>query len=422
MKENLLYHIWQFKKFNTQNLYTTIGNKVEIIDVGYQNKNASQEFIFARIKIDDIEWNGNVEVHVKSSDCSKHKYNFNSNYNNLILYVVYEIDDNEDKTHNSFYPILELKSHISCEIWDNYNLLEYDTFRFIPCENLINNSIFSNIFSFTENLYLDKLKNKCIHIYNILKCKKNDWEAVVTTILGHTLGLKINAEVFEQLFLSLDHRIIRKISKNQFQAESLLFGTTHDLKSCIDSYPQNLYKEFKFIQTKFNIPDKIIDVKYFKLRPSNYPSIRLSQLANIISKYQNLFSYIIGIKSVNQYYLLLEDIKASDYWTDHYIFDKKTVHGNEKRLSKSQKDLIILNAFLPVKFAYSKSIGKSLEEEIFEILYEIKSENNSIIKKYNNLGVKFNSALDSQAYLYLYKNKCLKKQCLNCVIGYRILK
>ncbi|CVK16941.1 Protein of unknown function (DUF2851) [Apibacter mensalis] len=420
MKEELLHHIWQFKKFNTQNLYTIEGNKVEIIDVGSYNTNAGPDFIFARIKIDNIECNGNVEIHVKSSDWSKH--NLDNNYSNLILHVVYEVDDNNNKILNSYFPILELKSYISNEIRNNYNLLGNSTFQFIPCENLINNSLFSNIFSVSENLYLDKLENKCVHIYDILKRKKNDWEATLTTVLAHTLGLKINADAFEHLFLSLDYRIIRKISKSQFQMESLLFGITHDLKNKRDSYPQDLYKEFKFIQTKFNIPNKFIDVKYFRLRPLNFPSIRLSQLANIISKYQNLFSYIIGIKSVNQYYRLLDDVKSSDYWTDHYVFDKKTVRGNEKKLSKSQKDLIILNAFLPIKFAYSKNIGKPLEEEIFEILYEIRSENNSIIQKYNNLGVKFNSALDSQAYLYLYKNKCLKKQCLSCVIGYKILK
>lgn len=233
---------------------------------------------------------------------------------------------------------------------------------------------------------------------------------------------KINAYAFEYIFLYLEYGIIRKISKNLFQTESLLFGTTHKLENSVDSYPQDLYKEFKFLQSKFKLSEKITDVKYLRLRPSNFPTIRLSQLANIISTYQNLFSYIIGIKSVNQYYRLLDDVKASGYWNDHYVFDKKTSSTFEKKLSNSQKDLLILNAFLPIKYAYSLSIGKPMEEEIFEILSEVKAENNSIIKSYNQLGIKINSALDSQAFLYLYKNKCLKKQCLSCKIGYKILK
>lgn len=422
MKEKLLHYIWQFKKFNTLDLYTNDGKKVEIIQAGTYNTNEGPDFIFAKLKIDDIEWNGNVEIHVKSSDWFKHKHDLNTYYKNIILHVVYEIDDNNDKIQNLSFPILELKSYIPNEIYNNYDFLDHQTFKFIPCENLIDNSLISDIFSFSENLYLDKLKNKCEHIYEILKRKKNDWEATLTTVLGYTLGLKINAYAFEYIFLYLEYGIIRKISKKLFQTESLLFGTTHKLENSIDKYPQDLYKEFKYLQSKFNLPEKITDVKYLKLRPSNFPTIRLSQLANIISTYQNLFSYIIGIKSVNQYYKLLDEVKASGYWNDHYVFDKKTSSTFEKKLSNSQKDLLILNAFLPIKYAYSLSIGKPMEEEIFEILSEIKAENNSIIKSYNQLGIKINSALGSQAFLYLYKNKCLKKQCLSCKIGYKILK
>lgn len=422
MKEKLLHYIWQFKKFNTLDLYTNDGKKVEIIQAGTYNTNEGPDFIFAKLKIDDIEWNGNVEIHVKSSDWFKHKHDLNNYYKNIILHVVYEIDDNNDKIQNLSFPILELKTYVSNKIYNNYDLLDHQTFKFIPCENLIDNSLISDIFSFSENLYLEKLKNKCERIYEILKRKKNDWEATLTTVLGYTLGLKINAYAFEYIFLYLDYGIIRKISKNLFQTESLLFGTTHKLENSVDTYPQDLYKEFKFLQSKFNLPEKITDVKYLRLRPSNFPTIRLSQLANIISTYQNLFSYIIGIKSVNQYYKLLDDVKASGYWNDHYVFDKKTSSTFEKKLSNSQKDLLILNAFLPIKYAYSLSIEKPMEEEIFEILSEVKAENNSIIKSYNQLGININSALDSQAFLYLYENKCIKKQCLSCKIGYKILK
>ncbi|MCT6868914.1 MAG: DUF2851 family protein [Apibacter sp.] len=422
IKEKLLHHIWQFKKFNTLHLYTIEGEKIDIINVGIYNTNAGPDFLFAKIKIDSVEWNGNIEIHVRSSDWIKHKHDHNKSYKNVILHVVYEFDDKDYKIHNSSFPILELKTYISDEIKNNYTFLKENSFDFIPCEKLISNCLDSEFLNFSENLYLEKLKSKCEHIYQILKLKKNDWEATLGAVLAYTFGLKINAEAFEQIFLSIDYKIIRKISKNKFNMESLLFGVTHELNNYMDDYPQNLFNEYKFIQSKYNIPTQLIEIKYMRLRPFNFPSLRLSQLANLLSIYQNLFSYVIGIKTVQQYYQLLDDVKASLYWNDHYVFDKKTTKYFEKKLSISQKNLLILNAFLPIKFAYSQSIGNSLDEEIFEILYEIEHENNSIISNYKNLGIKCKSALDSQAFLYLYKNKCLKRQCLNCEIGFRILK
>ncbi len=421
MKESFLHHIWQFKKFSQLNLYSTTGEKIEIIHSGYHNTDAGPDFTTAKILIDGWEWAGNIEIHVKSSDWKKHKHDFTSSYQNIILHVVYEEDEKIPTLYEKNIPTLELKSHISKNILTNYNFLENRAFSFITCEKLFSNYTQNPIFSFSEKLYLNKLQEKCEKIYQILNIKNNDWEATLATILAYTFGLKVNAESFEQLFLFLDYKIIRKVSANPFQLEALFFGLTNSLESK-DEYSELLIKEFSYLKAKYQLPDSIIELKYLRLRPANFPTIRLSQLADLISQYQNLFSYVIGAKNISQYFHLLDEVKASSYWNTHYVIGKESPKSGEKKLSKSQKELIILNAFLPVKFAYSLSIGKSMEDEIITIISELPAEKNSIIDNFKKLGIRFNSALDSQAFLNLYKNKCSHQQCVNCEIGYEILK
>ncbi|MDR2122852.1 MAG: DUF2851 family protein [Flavobacteriaceae bacterium] len=421
IKEQLLHYIWQFKKFELFNLYTTSGKKVEIVHSGHYNTNAGPDFSLAKIIIDDIEWVGNVEIHVRSSDWTRHKHNLDSSYNNVILHVVYEMDDKTASAHNEDIPVLELRSYIPENFLTNYDFLTNNPFSFIPCESLINNYLRSASFSLSEKLYLEKLQEKCDHIFRILHLKNNDWEAVLAAVLSYTFGLKINAQAFEQIFLSTDYKIIRKISSNPLHLEALFFGLTNNIKN-EDDYSARLKKEFDHLQTKFRFPDQNIEVKYLRLRPANFPTIRLSQLADLLSQYQNLFSYVIGAGKLSQYDMLLNEVKASSYWNTHYVFGKKSSTTNEKKLSKVQKELIILNAFLPVKFAYSQHIGNPMEDEILTIISELSTENNSIIGNFKKLGIPFNSALDSQAFLHLYKNKCSQKQCLNCEIGFEILK
>ncbi|MDR1876672.1 MAG: DUF2851 family protein [Flavobacteriaceae bacterium] len=424
IKENLLHHIWQFKKFDLFNSYTTSGKKIEIIRSGYYNTDSGPDFSFAKIKIDDIEWIGDVEIHVKSSDWIKHKHTLNPSYDSIILHVVYEMDVQIPSLQEKNIPTLELKSYISKSFLENYNHLENKSFTFIPCENLFDRYLHNPSISLSEKLYLGKLQEKCDHIFHILNLKNNDWEATLATTLAYAFGLKINAEAFEQIFLSLNYKIIRKISSRPTQLEALFLGLTNSFnKGDDDEYSELLKNEFNYLKRKFRFPKQTVEIKYLRLRPAHFPTIRLSQLANLFSKYQNLFSYVIGAKSLKQYDMILNEVKAFSYWDTHYILGKKSSKIPAKRtLSKAQKELIILNAFLPVKFAYSQSIGKPMGNEILTIIGEISAENNSIIKNFKKLGVNFKTALDSQAFLYLYKTKCSNKQCLNCEIGFEILK
>ncbi len=421
MKENLLHHIWQFKKFNLSELHSTTGEKIEIIHSGHHNSDAGPDFTMAKILVDGWEWIGNIEIHSKSSDWLKHKHDLTSSYKNVILHVVYEEDEKIPTLNEKNVPTLELKSYLTEKLLTNYNFMENKPFSFIPCEKLFTNYTQKPAFSFSEKLYIDKLQEKCNRIFRLLEMKNNDWESVLAATLAYTFGLKVNAEAFEQLFLFLDYKIIRKLSANPFQLEALFLGLTHSLKN-EDEYSGLLEKEFSYLQSKYQLSCQNIELKYLRLRPANFPTIRLSQLADLLSQYQHLFSYVIGAKSIDQYLKILDEVKASSYWNTHYVLGKESHKSVEKKLSDSQKELIILNAFLPVKFAYSLSIGKSMEDEIITIISELAAEKNSIIDNFKKLGINFKSALDSQAFLNLYKNKCLNQQCLNCEIGYEILK
>ncbi|MDR3273298.1 MAG: DUF2851 family protein [Flavobacteriaceae bacterium] len=422
MRENFLHHIWQFKKFSLHSLKSVNGEKIEILNTGNPNFDAGPDFSFCKICIDGILWTGNVEIHIKSSDWEKHNHSENSNYQNIILHVVYEYDKEILLLKQKNIPTLELKNYISEEIINHYQSISCNHFRFIPCENLFSSYYQKDMPGFAEKLYLEKLEAKCEKIMELNRRLKGDWESVLACTLAYSFGLKINAEIFEQLLLNLDYKIIRKISQNPFSTEALFFGQCDLLvENQQDEYCSRLFKEYEYLKSKFNLEPFILKPKFLRLRPANFPTLRLSQFAHLLSLYQNLFSYIIGVKKLKDYELLLEEVQASEYWENHYVFGKINQKKSKKKLSSSQKNLLILNTFLPVKFAYAQSIGKSMDEEIIEIISQIPPEKNSVIESFKDLSVKFCSALDSQAFLHLYKNYCAEKRCLQCPIGYKIV-
>ncbi|MGM5631121.1 DUF2851 family protein [Apibacter raozihei] len=422
MNESFLHYVWMYKKFELFDLRTTSGEKLEIIHCGTLNPDSGPDFNFAKVIINGTEWAGNVEIHVKSSDWIKHKHDLNPNYDNIVLHIVYEDDQEILSLKLKKIPTLELKNYIAASLIDNYTHLEKKAYSFIPCEKLFTNLLPKLSIGFTEKQFFCKLEEKQKKISQLLILKNNDWEAVLASVLAYSFGLKINAEAFEQIFMETDYKILRKQFSNLTHLESLLFGLCFNLDMYEDEYAEILKEQFKFLQVKYRLTKTTINLKFSKLRPANFPTIRLSQLSCILTQYQNLFSYVIGAKTLQHYIYILDDVQASSYWNNHYVFDKISSHNQIKKLSSSQKELIILNAFLPIKFAYSKSIGKCMDDEIISIMEELSPEKNTVIQKFENLGISFNSALETQAFLHLYKNQCLNKKCLKCDIGYNILK
>jgi len=419
LKEELLHFIWKYKLFSIE-IKTISNEKIEVVKTGFLNTNEGPDFLMASVKIGNLIWNGNIEIHVNASDWEKHNHSQHPQYQNIILHIVYNNDKEISFLNEKNIPTLELKNYISKSIFENYNVLFNLSNSFIPCEKIVEkNKENLKIDSFFERLYIAKLERNYSQIQEDLKATNQNWEGVLFHRIAYTFGLKVNANVFLNIAKSEDYQIIKKLQKNKLQLESFLFGKAN-LLSDFDNYSNNLKNEFDFIQNKFSLDKHSFSVNFLRLRPQNFPTIRLSQLADLYFQYQNLFSCVVGTKSLANFYTMFSEIKASDYWDTHYVFGKVSEKSISKKISKAQIDLLIINAILPIKYAYQRSINEH-SDDIFDILREMKSEKNTIITQFSELKIDAKNALESQAIIELYNKYCNEKRCLDCEIGYKIL-
>jgi len=419
MTEKLLQYLWNFKIFKHFDFKDIEGNSVEILDFGKWNTDSGPDFLLAKIKIKNVIFAGNIELHVKASDWIFHNHSIDPNYQNIILHVVFQNDADIDELKNKNIPTLELKDFIDENILWKYEKLISDN-QFIPCENIFDQTKVP--IHFHEENVLKKLEQKSLEIEKSLELYKNNFEAVLFHHLAYSFGLKVNAFIFKQIAESIDFTIINKIKQNEIQLEALFFGISGWLEHPEDENMQIWKREFDFIKAKFNISDLKFRPKFLRLRPPNFPTIRLSQLANLYHQHHSLFSKIIFAKSSAELFELFKDVKASEYWDNHFNFGKISTVDQPKILTKDFIELIILNSILPLKYTYHQYHHEEITDEILEFYTSISSEKNSIIDQWKNLGLKTKNALESQSLIYHYKNFCEEKNCLNCGIGFKLLK
>ena len=418
MQEDLLHYIWQYKKLDVLNLRTNHNEPLQIVSVGQHNLNSGPDFFNAHLKIGGQLWAGNVEIHVKSSDWYIHNHEADTNYDNVILHVVWEHDTDVYRKDNTLIPTLELSKVVNKNLFDNYNmLLSNIKHKWINCENDFADVDAFVLDNWLERLYFERLERKSNAIHDLLESSKNDWEAVLFKLLAKNFGLKVNGEAFYSLAQSIDFSIVRKTQSNHEQLEALFFGQAGLLENDFqDVYYLKLVKEYRFLNQKFQLNnDHVLPFQFFRLRPQNFPTIRLSQLAMLYNKHQNLFSKVIGINTLKEFYELF-DVTTSKFWETHYNFENQT-KTSIKKLSKAFIDLILINTILPLKFCYANLQGQQVEEQILNIVSEIESEDNSIIKTFNSLKKVSQSSLQSQALIQLKAEYCDKNKCLQCAIG-----
>ncbi|MGO4708094.1 DUF2851 family protein [Chryseobacterium sp. 2TAF14] len=419
MNEKLLQYLWNFKIFTHFNFRDTDGNAIEILDFGKWNTDSGPDFLMAKIKTKSLILAGNIELHVKSSDWIFHQHAKDPNYQNIILHVVFQNDIDIAELKNLNIPTLELKDHIDKNIFQKYeNLLKEN--QFIPCEKVF--SAAKIPVNFHEENLLKKLEEKSLEIEADLHRHKNNYEAVMFHYLAYSFGLKVNASIFKQIAESIDFSIINKIRQNKLQLEALFFGISGWLENPQDSQMKIWKREFDFIKAKYNISEIKIHPKFLRLRPPNFPTIRLSQLAELYFQHQNLFSKIISAESTTKLIEIFKDINASEYWNNHFNFGKTSSINQPKIVTKDFIELIILNAVLPVKYTYHKYQNENINDEILKFYSEIQPEKNSVITEWKKLDVKIKNSLESQSLIYHFKNYCETKNCLNCGIGFKILK
>lgn len=423
MREDLLHFIWKHKKLLQTDLHTSKNEIISVIDYGMHNLYEGPDFFNAKVEIDGQLWAGNVEIHINASDWYAHHHETDKNYDNVILHVVWEDDATIFRKDNSEVPTLELKKYISKEVLDAYKkLFDKKSVTFINCEKEIKDIdpfLFQN---WLERLYFERLERKSEFILETLKQSKNDWEKVLFCMLLKNFGLNINGNSFLSLAQALDFSVVRKLQNDAFQLESVFYGMANLLNDdeLKDAYYIDLKKEYGFLKNKFTIRDEgVVKPDFFKLRPPNFPTIRLSQIANVYTKHQNVFSKLINANTLQEIYNVF-NVSASSYWDNHYVFGKESGKG-AKKLTKKFIDLLIINTILPIKFCYAKHMGKDVNNEVIKMATNLKREENSIIDGFIKLNVNVGNAMDSQAVLQLYNEYCKQNKCLQCVVGGNLL-
>ncbi len=418
MNENLLQYLWKYKIFSKLDFKDTDGNPIEILDFGTLNTNSGPDFSLAKIKTKNIVLAGNIEIHVKSSDWYFHNHDLQKDYQSVILHVVYFNDTDIAELKEAGIPTLELKDYINEKILAKYQTLE-NQYQFIPCESIFDASKVP--FLFSEETLLKKLDEKSIEIEQLLAQSKNNYEAVLFEKLAYSFGLKVNAEIYQNIAENIDFKIIQKISQNQFQLESFLFGKGNLLEKETETN-QKWKREFEFLKIKFKISEQTFPVKFLRLMPPSFPTIRFSQLAMLYHLQPNLFSKILKAKNIQELKSLFEKVKTSDFWENHYTFEKTSEEKIEKKLSDDFIEILLINAVLPIIYTYFKNINPEKTDQVLDFYKNLSPEKNSIISSWKKLNVKFSSALETQAFLYHHKHLCSYKNCLNCNIGLKILK
>ena len=421
MKEDFLHYLWKFKKFDTLNLKTFNGEEITITNSGHYLQLAGPDFFNAQITIANQKWAGNVEIHLKSSDWYVHHHERDENYDNVILHVVWEHDTEIFRKNNSEIPVLELKNYVDQETVLNYKKLMTPK-SWIFCEKelkSIDQFVFKN---WQERLFFERLERKSKPIFELLQQTNSDWEAVLFCLLAKNFGLNTNGVPFYKMAQSIPFSIIRKESFEVENVEALFFGFAGLLETeKEDVYYKNLKSKFVYLLHKYQLEKlEFQSVQFFKHRPDNFPTIRLSQLANLYHNQQNLFSKLITPSSLQSMYEVFQ-VSASSYWLDHYQFDKLSPK-KKKQLSKSFIDLIIINTIIPLQFTYAKSQAKEVSEEIIALLEGVSSEKNAILDKFISFGITPNNAFESQSLLQLKNDYCNNSRCLECAIGIELLK
>jgi len=421
MKEEFLHYLWKFKKFDALNLKTSNGEEITIVNVGQYLELAGPDFFNAQIVIGDQKWAGNVEIHLKSSDWYVHHHERDAAYENVILHVVWEHDTEIFRSNNTEIPVLELKKYIDRSSIEDYQSLMTPK-SWIFCEKQLKEIDEFTLGNWQERLFFERLERKSKPIYELLKQTNNDWEAVLFCLLAKNFGLNTNGETFLKIAQSIPFSVIRKESFEVENLEALMLGNAGllDLEK-EDNYFKDLKFRYFYLLHKYQIEKKVLEpVQFFKHRPDNFPTIRLSELANLYHSQQNLFSKISTSISVKDIYKTFE-VSASNYWQNHYQFDKESPK-KKKKLSKSFVDLIIINTIIPLQFAYARNQGKETSEDLIQLLNEVAAENNAIMDKFSSFGIKPKNAFESQSLLQLKNEYCNKNRCLECSIGMELLK
>lgn len=428
--EQLLHYVWRHKMFPLQEMHTTDGKLVEVIDPGLHNRNAGPDFFNAKVKIDGTLWVGNVEIHDRSHDWYVHGHDHDSAYNNVVLHVAGVVDDNVITSDGKFLPQLQLD--VPKEINDHYKeLLETD--QYPPCYKIIPDLTKLTIHSWMSALQTERLEQKTEAIKARVDRNNGSWENGYFTTLARNYGFGINGDAFEMWANTLPLKAVDHHRDNVFQIEAIFMGqagllelntipSQYQRDALNEGYFAKLRNEYQYLAHKFSMkPMDATMWRFLRLRPQNFPHIRISQLANLYYSRRAGLSSLVECTTIEQLKAVLAT-SVTPYWETHYTFGSTSCR-NDKNLSPASLNLLMINTAIPMLFAYGKhKSDEALCDRAFDLLEQLKAENNHITRLWQQCGLIALNAGDSQALIQLKKEYCDKKDCLRCRIGFEYLK
>jgi hypothetical protein len=424
LPETFLHYVWQYQYFARTALRTTEGEDVVVFHPGLHNSDAGPDFSQARIRIDSIDWTGNVEIHYRSSEWHAHRHDQDPAYDNVILHVVWQDDRPVYARDKSRVPTVELKDRVETALIHKYKNVVLQPEE-IPCRRSMGavNDVIK--VSMLDRALLGRLDRKAEPLRTDLAATRGDWEEVAYRALARNFGFKVNQDAFGGLGRVLPYRIIQKHLGQTTHLEALAYGMAGFLdKELKDEYFVSLKQEFRFLKDKYGFGDaglKRSQWKYLRLRPGNFPSLRIAQWVALLAAAPSLLSTFLNAKSVKELRAFLQ-APPSDYWRTHYNFGKSSDRAGHT-LGQSSADLVIINTVVPVLFFYGEHHQEQQWiEQAEKLLNELPAENNAITRRWSELHLPMKTAFDSQASVELYQNYCKRKACLKCAIGASLVK
>lgn len=424
MTEAFLHYLWQHQMV-CKGLATTDGQPIVVHRAGELNRDAGPDFFNALVVIGNVEWAGNIEVHLRSSDWNTHRHSRDKGYNNVILHVVYEHDCEIQLENGNVPPTLELKHYIHPALVANYeSLIQPSTTDGVPCAQRLPGVPSFIVNSCLDRMTVERIEAKSQVIRRLLDESRGNWEQTCYWLMARYFGGKVNALSFELLAKATDQRFLARWKDNPRRIEALLMGQAGMLEGYFeDEYPRQLQADYEALRTGASLtPIANYLWRFFRIRPSAFPTLRISQFANLVASSSNLFSTLLEITDAKEMEKLF-DCRAADYWDNHYRFDQPTGKSTPKRMGRMQADLLIINAWVPLLFVYGEMRGQQqYKEQAVSLLQQLPAEENAIIRQFQAAGIAPDNAAQSQALLQLKNCYCSGRQCLHCSIGHSIIK
>lgn len=425
ISEQILQRIWKYRLFKQTDIYTHSGKRLSIKRIGDHNLNEGPDFENSVIEIDGVDWAGNVEIHISSSDWFRHQHQLHAGYNTVVLHVVFKHDTQVYRQDGTEPETLVLEPLIDPLTFARYRNLTNNSFR-IACEALIHSVEPFYIHQWLGRLLLARLVSKSSSVLQILESTNGDWERTSFIVLARSFGLNINGEAFEQFARSVPMALISRYADQPRSLEALMFGQAGMLETerKEDTYYQNLRSEYQYLKTIYNLKPMAEGIwKFLRMRPHNFPTVRLAQFIALVTAIPQVFTKIIETESVLLWRSRFDTLKVNPYWEKHFHFQRPTTSMRRTVLSRSMADLIITNAVVQILFAYGRYIDdERYRQQAIRFLEQLPAEKNSLVQYFRGLGVELASAAETQAIKQLSAIYCERKRCLECEVGIQILK